>query len=79
MVLAVLLCICMAEIVLGLGRLGLAPGAEILGIGTFAIAMILGAYGLRLASLHSRLKVSELIEKLNGEISGLKAKLQEPS
>jgi hypothetical protein len=58
-----------------LGRFGLFPNAEIFDIALLAIAVVLGTYGIRLASMDTRPKVSELITKLDGEISELKAKL----
>lgn len=75
MVLAVLVLMCMTGIVLMLGRFRLLPNAEILATGVLMIAVVFGTYGVRLASMDTRPKVSELITKLDGEISELKAKL----
>jgi len=75
MILAVLVCICMAAIVLVLERCGLFPNGEIMAIGSLTVAVVFGTYGIRLASMDIRPKVSELLTKLDEEIFELKAKI----
>jgi hypothetical protein len=77
MVLAVLLLICVSAILFILGTLGLGPaGLEIMIVGFLAIAVVFAVYGLRLAALDTRPKVSEMITKLDAGIATLKAKLE---
>ena len=75
-VLAVLVCICAGVVAILLGTLGLVRDAGILALGIFAIGITVGVYGLKLASLDTRAKLSELVQKLDADIANLKAKLQ---
>ena len=75
-ILGVLTFISSGAIIAILDRLGAIPNGDILTLMPFAIAIVLAVYGMRLASLVTPEKVSELIATLDADIADLKAKLQ---
>src|ERR1035441_2627961 len=75
-ILGILLLMCMGAGVFLMGRLTLIPGDfELVALAPIAVAMVLAVSALRMASWDTRPKISEVIEKLDREIAGLKAKL----
>lgn len=51
------------------------PGVRLIALLLFAMAVVIGIYGITLTALDTREKVAELLEKLDSEIDGLKKKL----
>lgn len=74
--LGILLLMCVAAASFLIGRLTLIPGqSELLALAPIVGAIIIGVYGVRMASWDTRPKISEVIAKLDGEITELRAKL----
>ena len=70
----VLMFMCMAAVVIILGRLGLLafPGDDLIAIGIIAVAIGAGVSTMQLTAVHDSSKGSELVRKLNAEILTLK-------
>ena len=76
-ILGILLLMCMGAGILLVGRLTLIPGAfELLALAPIVVAIVMAVYAIRMASWDTRPKISEVIQKLDREISELNAKLE---
>lgn len=81
LIIVILLGMCLTAFLLIVDRLGLAPPGmsrsyTIMALVPLAATIVIGLQAVRIASLDTGMKVSEMIAKLDGEIADLKSKLQ---